>query len=278
MVVPDGEPVGAALRALLTQHPAVVITSGGTGLSPDDRTPEVTLPLLDREIPGIMEAIRRAGAAKTPLAVLSRGHAGAAGQHVHRQPARFPEGRHGRPGRPGSRARAPLRPVGGPDMGTETAFEVVHAVLERGTISVDQAIAAVESDTAGAVVSFSGVVRNHDGGKAVERLSYSAHPTAHQVMADVVARLVAEHAAENRGKRNGAETGSAANPSGSGPRTGSACWKSATLPWYAPSPPPHRGQAFAVCAELVDRIKDQVPIWKEQFFTDGTVEWVGAGS
>jgi len=80
MVVPDGEPVGAAVRALLTQHPAVVITSGGTGLSPDDRTPEVTLPLLDREIPGIMEAIRRAGAAKTPLAALSRGHAGAHGK------------------------------------------------------------------------------------------------------------------------------------------------------------------------------------------------------
>ncbi len=39
----------------------------------------------------------------------------------------------------------------------------------------------------------------------------------------------------------------------------------------------HRGQAFAVCSELVDRIKAQVPIWKEQFFTDGTVEWVGAG-
>jgi molybdenum cofactor synthesis domain-containing protein len=80
MVVPDGEPVGAAIRALLTQHPAVVITSGGTGLNPDDRTPEVTRPLLDREIPGIMEAIRHAGAAKTPLAALSRGHAGAAGK------------------------------------------------------------------------------------------------------------------------------------------------------------------------------------------------------
>ena len=80
MVVPDGESVGAAIRALLTQHPAVVITSGGTGLSPDDRTPDVTLPLLDREIPGVMEAIRRAGAAKTPLAVLSRGYAGAAGR------------------------------------------------------------------------------------------------------------------------------------------------------------------------------------------------------
>lgn len=80
MVVPDGEPVGAAIRALLSLEPAVVITSGGTGLSEDDRTPEMTLPLLDREIPGIMEGIRRAGAAKTPLAMLSRGHAGAAGK------------------------------------------------------------------------------------------------------------------------------------------------------------------------------------------------------
>jgi molybdenum cofactor synthesis domain-containing protein len=80
MVVPDGEPVGAALRALLTQKPAVIITSGGTGLSPDDLTPEMTVPLLDREIPGIMEGIRQAGLAKTPLAMLSRGHAGAAGR------------------------------------------------------------------------------------------------------------------------------------------------------------------------------------------------------
>ena len=79
MVVPDGEPVGAAIRALLTQHPAVVLTSGGTGLSPTDKTPEMTLPLLDREIPGIMEAIRSAGLAKTPMAMISRGHAGAAG-------------------------------------------------------------------------------------------------------------------------------------------------------------------------------------------------------
>jgi molybdenum cofactor synthesis domain-containing protein len=80
MVVPDGQPVGAAIRALLTQRPAVIITSGGTGLTPDDLTPEMTLPLLDREIPGIMEGIRQAGTAKTPMAMLSRGHAGAAGQ------------------------------------------------------------------------------------------------------------------------------------------------------------------------------------------------------
>ncbi|MEA5454565.1 MogA/MoaB family molybdenum cofactor biosynthesis protein [Sinomonas sp. JGH33] len=79
-VVPDGPSVGAAIRALLALEPSVVVTSGGTGLSPDDATPEETLPLLDREIPGIMEAIRSAGAAKTPLAALSRGHAGTAGK------------------------------------------------------------------------------------------------------------------------------------------------------------------------------------------------------
>ncbi len=107
-------------------------------------------------------------------------------------------------------------------MGTESVFEVVHAVLSAEPISVDQAIAAVESDTAGAVVSFSGVVRNHDGGKAVERLSYSAHPTAHQVMADVVARLVAEHSG------GGSATHSRC---GSGPRTASACWRLAILRW-----------------------------------------------
>ena len=79
-VVPDGPSVGAALRGLLALAPSVVVTSGGTGLSADDATPEETLPLLDREVPGIMEAIRRAGAAKTPLAALSRGHAGVAGK------------------------------------------------------------------------------------------------------------------------------------------------------------------------------------------------------
>ncbi len=158
-------------------------------------------------------------------------------------------------------------------MGTESMFEVVHAVLSTEPISVDQAIAAVESDTAGAVVSFSGVVRNHDGGKQVERLSYSAHPTAHQVMADVVARLVAEHA----GEPSSGSAGTAGQPV--------RIWAAHRIGLLEIGDPAlvcavsaaHRGQAFAVCSELVDRIKEQVPIWKEQFFADGTVEWVGAG-
>ncbi|WP_309080192.1 MogA/MoaB family molybdenum cofactor biosynthesis protein [Zhihengliuella sp.] len=79
VIVPDGEAVGSALKALLTLGPSVVVTSGGTGLSPDDTTPETTAPLLDRQIPGIQEAIRAAGLVKTPHAALSRGLAGAAG-------------------------------------------------------------------------------------------------------------------------------------------------------------------------------------------------------
>lgn len=78
-VVPDGEPVAAALRAAVAAEYDVVITTGGTGLSPTDRTPEMTRPLLDFEVPGIAEAIRAAGRAKVPTAVLSRGLAGVAG-------------------------------------------------------------------------------------------------------------------------------------------------------------------------------------------------------
>jgi molybdopterin biosynthesis enzyme MoaB len=54
------------------------VTTGGTGVNPTDRTPEATLPLLEIELPGVMEAIRRKGAESTPLASLSRGHAGIA--------------------------------------------------------------------------------------------------------------------------------------------------------------------------------------------------------
>ncbi|MBU2694809.1 molybdenum cofactor biosynthesis protein B [Pimelobacter sp. 30-1] len=81
VVRPDGEPVGEAIAAAIAAGARVVLTTGGTGLTPTDRTPEVTRPLLDREVPGLAEAIRAAGVAKgVPTAVLSRGLAGIAGQ------------------------------------------------------------------------------------------------------------------------------------------------------------------------------------------------------
>lgn len=79
-VVPDGEPVKAVLLAAFAASYDVVVTTGGTGISPTDRTPEVTRAVLDYEIPGIAEAIRAAGREKVPTAVLSRGVAGVAGR------------------------------------------------------------------------------------------------------------------------------------------------------------------------------------------------------
>lgn len=80
VVVPDGDPVTAALREAVDAGVDLVLTSGGTGISPTDRTPEATLAVLDYQVPGIPEALRAYGAAKVPAAVLSRGVAGVAGR------------------------------------------------------------------------------------------------------------------------------------------------------------------------------------------------------
>lgn len=79
-VVPDGEPVAQALETAVAGGAAVVVTTGGTGISPTDATPEMTRRVIEREVPGVAEAIRAAGVAKgVPTAVLSRGLAGTVG-------------------------------------------------------------------------------------------------------------------------------------------------------------------------------------------------------
>jgi molybdenum cofactor synthesis domain-containing protein len=80
VVVPDGEPVGEAVRAAVADGADVVVTTGGTGISPTDATPEVTRALLDYEVPGLADAIRAAGSDAVPTSVLSRGVAGVAGR------------------------------------------------------------------------------------------------------------------------------------------------------------------------------------------------------
>jgi molybdenum cofactor synthesis domain-containing protein len=80
VVVPDGDPVEAALRAAAADAVDVVLTSGGTGITPTDATPEMTRRVLDYEVPGIAEAIRSYGQGKVPAAALSRGLAGVAGR------------------------------------------------------------------------------------------------------------------------------------------------------------------------------------------------------
>jgi molybdenum cofactor synthesis domain-containing protein len=80
VVAVDGDPFAAALAAELTLRPHLIITSGGTGISPTDRTATITAAALDYEIPGIAEEIRRQGVAKVPTAILSRGLAGVSGR------------------------------------------------------------------------------------------------------------------------------------------------------------------------------------------------------
>lgn len=82
-VVPDGaDSVEAALRAAIASGAGLVVTTGGTGIAPTDRTPEGTARVLDRALPGIAEELRRRGLADTPLSVISRGLAGIAGSRT----------------------------------------------------------------------------------------------------------------------------------------------------------------------------------------------------
>ena len=80
-VVADAE-IGDALQAALAEHPAVILTTGGTGVNPHDRTPEATRAVLDQELPGVAEAIRAHGRAATPTASVSRALAGVAGRTI----------------------------------------------------------------------------------------------------------------------------------------------------------------------------------------------------
>jgi molybdopterin synthase catalytic subunit len=110
---------------------------------------------------------------------------------------------------------------------------------------------------AGAVVSFRGVVRDHDGGKGVVSLDYRAHPEAEEFL-----RECCEEVARTTGLRVAAQH-----------RVGSLTIGDLAL--IAAVAAPHRAEAFAACAELVEIIKARVPIWKRQHFTDGESEWVG---
>lgn len=82
VVVPDGEPVAAAIRAAVAAGVDLIVTCGGTGVAPRDRTPEWTRTVIDREVPGIAEAVRNAALPAVPTAMLSRGVAGTAGRSL----------------------------------------------------------------------------------------------------------------------------------------------------------------------------------------------------
>ena len=137
---------------------------------------------------------------------------------------------------------------------------VVRAAMTEQPIFLNEHEELVGHRSAGAVVGFVGMIRDHDGGRRVVRLEYSAHPSAAQIMADVVAEV----ATESSGVRAVAASH----------RIGALHIGEAAL--VAAVAADHRQAAFATCAQLVDTIKARLPVWKHQFFDDGTEEWVGS--
>lgn len=118
--------------------------------------------------------------------------------------------------------------------------------------------AAVRGPRFGAVVVFSGVVRNHDDGQDVSALEYSAHPQATRFLRECCAAV-----AESSGL-----------PVAAVHRVGDL--RVGDLAIVTAVAAPHRAEAFTACSILVDRIKHEVPIWKRQMFADGLSEWVNA--
>lgn len=143
------------------------------------------------------------------------------------------------------------------------ANEQVTGPTVRRAVVVDEPLSLaahedlVADRRAGAVVSFSGAVRDHDHGRGVTRLEYVGHPTAADVIAEVAAEVAADPGviALAVSHRIGLlDVGDVAL----------ACAVSTA----------HRKEAFDACARLVEEVKHRLPIWKRQVFTDGTDEWV----
>ncbi len=137
---------------------------------------------------------------------------------------------------------------------------VVCAELNERVIELAQHEALVLNRAAGAVVGFAGIVRDHDGGRAVTRLEYSAHPSAQDVLAEV-ATEVAAHAAGVRAIAVSHRIGML--------DIGDAALVAAVAA-------DHRAAAFETCAALVNAVKARLPVWKHQSFADGSDEWVNS--
>jgi molybdopterin synthase catalytic subunit len=139
-----------------------------------------------------------------------------------------------------------------------TTARVAIAAISDHPLDADAHERAVAGPAVGAVVTFRGLVRDHDHGRGVIELEYEGHPSAPDVLRDVANEILEEMpdviavAVSHRVGR----------------------LKIGDLAIVASVSTPHRGEAFQACARLVDEAKARLPIWKRQVFDDGTDEWV----
>jgi molybdopterin synthase catalytic subunit len=138
-------------------------------------------------------------------------------------------------------------------------MSVVIAAVSTQPLDVAAHERAVQVPQAGAQVVFCGVVRDHDHGQPVVELTYEAHPSAPDVLTEVATRFAA---------RPGVEALAVSH------RIGRLVVGDVALVVAVSTA--HRGDAFEICAQLVDEVKKLLPIWKQQRFADGSDEWVNA--
>jgi molybdopterin synthase catalytic subunit len=144
--------------------------------------------------------------------------------------------------------------------GMSTNDDPIRLLALRDTpLSLDEVYAAVEHDAAGGTDIFVGTVRDHDGGKGVNALEYSAHPTAAEELRRIAEKVCADHQVLALAAVH---------------RVGLLEINDVAV--IVAVSCAHRGEAFAACRELIDTLKHEVPIWKHQRFADGTDEWVAA--
>ncbi|AOS65834.1 molybdenum cofactor synthesis domain-containing protein [Actinoalloteichus hymeniacidonis] len=306
-VVPDGLPVGEQLRAAIADGVDVVVTTGGTGLSPTDRTPEVTGELLDHDVPGLADAIRAAGLPKVPTAVLSRGRAGIAGRTLvvnlpgsrggvrdgldvlagvlEHAVDQLRGGDHPQPGTAGGQAAAERTAGSSADHA---------AVISAGTAVSEAAVTGVSAPEAAeygaegqkavvlraevvdadlATVDHEALVGNAAAGAVVGfRGVVRNHDGGRGVreleyVGHPTAARIAAEVAADVAARNPAVSALAVTH-----RLGLLAVGDLALVCAVSAA--HRAAAFAACADLVDEIKARLPIWKRQVFVDGDEEWV----
>ena len=138
-------------------------------------------------------------------------------------------------------------------------MSVIRLLALRDTpLDVAEVLAAVEDPAAGGVVSFTGLVRDHDGGRGVTELEYVAHPDAAAALLAVAEKIAAELPVYGLAAVH---------------RTGLLAVGDVAVVVAASAA--HRGQAFEAARRLIDDLKASVPVWKRQVFDDGQQEWVG---
>ena len=138
--------------------------------------------------------------------------------------------------------------------------DVIRLLALRDTpLSVAEVLAAVSDPAAGGIAVFVGTVRDHDAGRSVIRLGYSAHPSAEVVLREVAGKVVSDFPVVALAAVH---------------RIGDLAI--GDLAVVVAVACPHRAEAFAACRRMIDDLKESVPIWKHQLFADGSDEWVGA--